>query len=251
MSTLQTQPKREASSGANTMPPCMRELPDVIVVCGHYGVGKTNLCLNLAVDFAQAGRQTSLIDLDVVNPYFRSSDYPDVLSAAGVELIKPPFAGTALDAPMLSGRVITQIEQAHVHANTVIVDVGGDDAGATALGSFSDAVVAGDYAMLYVINAMREQTRQPDQALQLLYEVQNASHCAATHLVNNTHLQRETELSTINKGLEFAETVAKEAALPILCTTLPVRLQDCVDLPTLACDSLYMVQEYVVTPWDA
>ena len=239
------------ASFAPGLPRALFELPRVVVVCGHYGVGKTNFCLNLAVDLAAAGKQVTLVDLDVVNPYFRSSDYGQILDASGVQLLKPPFAGTALDAPMLSGRIATEIECAQADPMRVVVlDVGGDDAGATALGSFSDAVKQGPFAMLYVVNALREQTLEPTSALDLLREIEAASHCRATHVVNNTHLQRETTAETIAKGVDFAETVAELASLPILCTTCPARLQDCVDGQTLACDSVYLVQEYVSTPWD-
>ena len=230
----------------------LEDLPGVVVVCGHYGVGKTNFCLNLALDAAREGGQVCLVDLDVVNPYFRSSDYRGLLEDAGVQVLAPPFAGTALDAPMLSGRIATEVEAAHRGlGRMVILDIGGDDAGATALGSFSDAVNDGPYAMLYVLNAMREQTVEAQQALVLLREIEAASHCLATHLVNNTHLQGETDAGVLQRGVEFAETVAAEASLPILCTTVPAHLQECVDLQTLACDSVYMVQKYVTAPWDA
>ncbi len=247
---MQEQETKETRT--TNLPEALQQLPHVIVVCGHYGVGKTTFCLNLATDLSALGRDVCLVDLDVVNPYFRSSDYPQILEQAGVDLLSPHFARTALDAPMLSGRIGTELSQAHRgNGRTVIVDAGGDDAGATALGSYADQVHEGPYAMLYVVNAFREQTRDAAEAAAILPQIEAQSHCTATAIVNNAHLKGDTSLETIEHGREFAEKVSKELSLPILCTTLPIRLQHCVDSQTLACDSVYLVQEYVATPWEA
>ena len=76
----------------------------ITVICGHYGCGKTNLVLNLAAEAAQRGRRSVVVDMDVVNPYFRSSDYSALLKKLGVELIAPVFANTTLDTPVLRRR---------------------------------------------------------------------------------------------------------------------------------------------------
>ena len=96
-----------------TAPFEVSSLAPVVVVVGHYGVGKTNFALNLALDAAAAGRAVTLADMDVVNPYFRSSEYAAVLDAAGVRLVAPVFAGagTSLDVPSLTG---AEIGRAHV-----------------------------------------------------------------------------------------------------------------------------------------
>ncbi len=121
---------------ATTAPPF--PLAPITVIVGHYGVGKTNFSISLALDAVAQGWEVTLVDLDVVNPYFRSSDYRELLEEAGVRVVSPVFAGTTLDSPSLSGAVYTAIEDA-IRQGTgerkrVIVDAGGDDVGATALG---------------------------------------------------------------------------------------------------------------------
>ena len=77
----------------------MSERSRVTVICGHYGCGKTNLALNLALEAAAKGEKVTVADLDIVNPYFRSSEYGGLLEEHGVRLIAPVFAGTTLDTP--------------------------------------------------------------------------------------------------------------------------------------------------------
>ena len=208
-------------AGALARPPFA--LAPVTVVTGHYGVGKTNLSLNLAYDAAARGAQVTLVDLDVVNPYFRSSDHADTLAAQGVRLIAPVFAGKGsnLDVPSLTGAIAPAIEEAYAAARqaacggeagpaadartpggfaggptadavgptsdeaagvppaVVIVDAGGDDAGATALGRFAADVVAGPYALLYVVNRFRNLTQTPVSAAAALPPILEAAHLQA------------------------------------------------------------------------
>lgn len=110
----------------------------ITLVCGHYGSGKTNFALNLAVNAAKRGEKITLVDLDIVNPYFRTADYKDELEAAGVNVIAQNLEGTTLDAPALTARMFSIFEES---MGRVIVDVGGDDAGATALGRFSRQLI--------------------------------------------------------------------------------------------------------------
>ena len=118
----------------------------ITVICGHYGCGKTNLVLNLAAEAAQRGRRSVVVDMDVVNPYFRSNEYRDLLEEAGVRLIVPVFghAGTSLDVPSVTGELAVAAAEAYrdeTGRTVVIVDAGGDDVGATALARFAPALL--------------------------------------------------------------------------------------------------------------
>ena len=244
----------------------MPEIKRLTVVTGHYGCGKTNLSINLALDLARgaggaadtgtaaagtaAAAEVTLVDLDVVNPYFRSSDYAEMLAARGVRMIAPTFAGTTLDTPSLSAAIPAAFES----EGAVILDVGGDDAGATALGRFSAGIAALDYDLLYVVNRYRNLTSTPEEAAELLAEIEIASHLKATGVVNNSHLQRETTLATVLDSIEFARQTAELLGLPLVCTTVPAWLgREFSDDPGAATyvQNAYPVEVWVHTPWDA
>lgn len=245
----------------------VNSLASVCIVCGHYGVGKTNLSINLALDCASAGCAVELFDMDVVNPYFRSSDYRRLLEEAGVKVEAPVFAGTALDAPSLTGvlhaslkRVRSSEKRDALKPAKLIIDAGGDDVGATALGRFSSSVKQGPYQMLYVANCFRNLTQDPNEALVLLREIQRKSFLEASHIVSNAHMREATDAQHIRKGIEFSHHLAQMAELPFLFYTAPKEMlqgseacffpDDAVLSPNRNDTMLYPVEMFVRTPWE-
>lgn len=229
-------------------------LAPVTLVVGHYGVGKTNFTLNLALDLARSGMAVKLVDLDVVNPYFRSSEYRALLADAGVDLIAPTMANTSVDLPSLSAGVDGAFEWARSEqGRIVLVDVGGDDAGATALGRYSAKVSAGAYAMFYVVNHYRNLTRKAIEALEILDEIQIKSGLRATAVVNNSHLKHDTTLQTILDARAFGQEAADLLQVPMVALTrpiLPVDGLDADDSQTTGDSAEYPVQILVTTPWE-
>ena len=215
----------------------------VTVVCGHYGTGKTNLSINLALDCARNGEDVTLVDLDVVNPYFRSADYADVLTENGVRVVGPNFANTNLDTPSLPGAVRNVIAE----ESRVIVDVGGDDAGATALGVYSRTLADADPDVIYVVNRYRSMTTHAEEAVQILREIEATSHLRATCVANNSHLKQDTSEDTVLDSMVFAEEVASASGLPLRFTTAPRGL----DFSILnKIPNIYPVDVLVRAPWE-
>lgn len=236
-------------------------LKAVTVVCGHYGVGKTNFALNIAVDAAIDGYETTLVDLDIVNPYFRSSEYRSLLEEHGIELVAPVFAaaGSNLDVPSLTGAIIPAINRAYFDERQgsgqrkLIVDVGGDDAGATALARFSREIASGAYDLLYVVNRYRNLTQEPQEALSVLDEIEARSGLKATGIVSNAHMKSETTSDIIEEGEIFACGVARFAGLDLVCTTRPIWLlpQEKLEAKTaFDAEKRYPVRMLVRSPWE-
>ncbi len=203
----------------------------ITVVTGHYGSGKTNLSINLAVDANNKGKSVAVVDLDLVNPYFRTADFKDYFESIGVKLIAPDFANSNLDVPSIQ----FDIEQLAMNEDCLIIDVGGDDAGAFALGRFSEALskYKDNLDMLYVINQRRYLTETATDAVELMYEIEKASRMKHTAIVNNTNLGRETTAEIITKSADFARKVSQITGLPLAFTTCPYELCELIDMPDI------------------
>ncbi|MDR3645399.1 MAG: ParA family protein, partial [Clostridia bacterium] len=186
------------------------------IITGHYGSGKTNLSVNLALMFARQGRKVCLVDFDIVNPYFRAEDSRALLERSGVRVISSIYANSNLDIPAVPGEINSVFDD---KSYTVLLDVGGDDAGAAALGQFSATIKsAGDYRHFYVFNARRPLTQTPQQAVDILREIERASRIPADALVNNTNLAIETDAAVIGDSAAYARAVSSLSGLPLAFT---------------------------------
>ena len=199
----------------------LKDLPKIVIICGHYGVGKTNVSLNLAYKYRQKGERVSLVDLDVVNPYFVSSVYKTEIEAEGIRLISPRFANSNLDHPLLPEDINSIFSD---DCERAIIDVGGDDAGSTALGTIAKAIKRYDYSFFYVINKYRILTTDAEKAAELLPEIEKASRLSATGIINNSHLSDWTKADDIFASLPFAQKVSELTKIPLSFTTVPEHL---------------------------
>lgn len=221
------------------------QLKKFIIVCGHYGCGKTNLSLNLAIDAAARGETVKLVDLDLVNPYFRSSEYQALLEKKKIHLIAPVYANTNLDVPSISAEVFSVFDEKD---ETIILDVGGDDVGATVLGRISKEILKIDYEMLYVINHYRIFSEHAQEAKNLLREIEGVSRLQATGLVNNSHLKQETTADTIIQTAAYAKETSALLNLPLRFTTAPEHLAAEVSEKV---ENVYPIKIYVRSPWES
>jgi hypothetical protein len=198
------------------------------IVTGHYGSGKTSFSVNLALKLAKQ-ENVAVADLDIVNPYFRISDFADVFRENGIALFAPKYANSNLDVPSLNFGLQGR-ENTHF-----IVDAGGDDAGAFALGRYADvfnesekqssaklnesvngAVQPARLEMLYVVNRYRYLTRTADEAAEFLREIEIAGGIKCTGIVNNSNLGEETTADIVRQALPFGEEVAKLTGVPLI-----------------------------------
>ena len=212
---------------------------------GHYGSGKTNIAVNYALHLAGEGKKVCIADLDIVNPYFRTKDSAQVLKDAGVHLISPTFANTNVDLPALPAEAYRLVTDKNIYG---IMDIGGDDRGAYALGRYVPAMKEeGNYRMVFVANCYRPLTRVPEEALEVMREIENACGLKFTDIVNNSNLASETTPETILASKDYMEKLSQLSGLPIWLTTaekevaaklntenvLPLTLQEkYFDLPT-------------------
>lgn len=194
----------------------------VTLFCGHYGSGKTNLAVNYALSLAARGLPVTMADVDIVNPYFRSKDSERELLDAGVEVISLPFANSNVDLPSLPSSVYGLVERTDRYA---VLDIGGDDRGAYALGRFSPYILReGNFEMLYVANFYRPLTRTAEEALDVMREISAVCAVPFTGIVNNSNLGEETTPADVEKTAGEAARLAALSGLPLRMTAVCDRI---------------------------
>lgn len=189
------------------------------VVVGNYGSGKTELSISVARHLKAVEKQkTALIDLDIVNPYFRSGEKRELLESEGIRVLMPTFAMTSVDIPALPAQIQSVFDEKNEH---VVFDVGGDDTGATALGRYAHFFEKEkeNLRCLFVINAMRPLTRTCDDVLDLMHRISLRSRMQFTGLVNNTNLQGETDADVLLQGQQLTLDVSKQSGIPLVMIT--------------------------------
>ena len=184
---------------------------------GHYGSGKTNIAVNYALHLAGEGKKVCIADLDIVNPYFRTKDSAKVLEAAGVHLVSPHFANTNVDLPALPAEAYRLVTEKDVYG---IMDIGGDDRGAYALGRYVPAILEeNNYRMVFVANCYRPLTRTPEEALEVMREIEAACGLKFTDIINNSNLASETTAETVMASVAYVQELSKLSGLPVFATS--------------------------------
>ncbi len=180
---------------------------------GHYGSGKTNIAVNYALHLAAEGKRVCVADLDIVNPYFRTKDSEAELRAAGIRLISPQYANSNVDLPALPAESYSLVQDTSVYG---IMDIGGDDRGAYALGRYADAIKAeNNYRMALVVNAFRPLTSTVEDTVEIMHEIEAASGLRFTSIVNNSNLGPETTAETVRASLPLVEELSRVTGLPV------------------------------------
>lgn len=194
----------------------------VTILTGHYGSGKTSIAVALALRLRAEGKAVTIADLDIVNPYFRTTDHKRELAKSGVRLVASPFANSNLDVPSLPAELYRAVEDRSAFA---VLDVGGDDRGAVALGRYAPSILAeGNYEMLFVVNFFRPLTKTAADAFQVMREVEEACGIRCTGLVHNSNLGAQTTAADVLSSAERIGELARLTGLPVFLTAVRGRL---------------------------
>lgn len=185
---------------------------------GHYGSGKTNIAVNYALHLAREGERVCIADLDIVNPYFRTADSAQLLKNAGVHLISPQFANTNVDLPALPAEAYRLISDRESYG---IMDIGGDDRGAYALGRYVPSILEeNDYRMVFVANCYRPLTRTVEDTVEVMREIEAACALRFTDIVNNSNLGGETSPETVLHSIDYIKQLSEISGLPVFMHTV-------------------------------
>ena len=210
------------------------------IVTGHFGSGKTEIALNLAKNLVPS----VIDDMDTVNPYFRTADAAEEIRKSGVRVITPRYANTNVDMPTLPSEILSVFNT----DENAVLDVGGDDDGAYALGAYHNYLTRETPDMYFVICATRPLQSNTDEILELMKNVEFASRLKITHLINNTHLSVFTDTDTVLYGQSLCEEVSRKSGIPILCTTVREDLKN--KIMPLVNNPVYGLKLYLNLPFE-
>lgn len=190
----------------------------VTLLSGHYGSGKTNIAVNIALELKKHRDNVAIADLDIVNPYFRTKDSQAELENAGIRFICSEYANTNLDIPALPQQMYSITDDQTL---TAVMDIGGDDRGALALGRYTPALIEeNNYDMLLVVNRFRPLTPDAESTVEIMREIEAAGGLPFTGIINNSNLGDETTPEDVLSSLEYAEKISSLTGLPIKMTTV-------------------------------
>lgn len=214
------------------------------VFTGHFGSGKTEIALNYALKLNQEGKKVAIADLDIVNPYFCTRDKTEYLEEKGIKVIATPkeFSNAELGTVPLNTLAVFNDK-----TYDVVLDVGGDDQGAVALGQYNKYFREENYDMFFVVNTTRPLTKDVQSVIQYIDEIQRASRLKVTYLISNTNLSYETDADMILEGYQIVKEVSKLTGIPIAFTAVR---EDLVDILSTQLDGeIFPIKIFMEPPW--
>jgi cellulose biosynthesis protein BcsQ len=214
------------------------------VFTGHFGSGKTEISINYALKLANEGKKVCIADLDVVNPYFCTRDEKEFLESQGIRLIATPkeYANAELGTIPLNTLAVFNDK-----SYDVVLDVGGDDQGAVAIGQYNKYFMEEEYDLHFVVNTTRPFTKDADGVIQFIKEIEGASRLKVKYLVNNANLSYETKIEDIVYGQKVVREVSKRTGLPIRFTAVR---EDLVNKITDEIDGeIFPIKIFMLPPW--
>ncbi len=220
-------------------------LTGIVAIVGNYGSGKTEVAINLAVNRRRAGLEVRIADLDLVNPYFRTREARKALESLGIEVVLPPREYLQADLPILSPAIAGMIRQTD---GLILLDVGGDDAGATVLAALGDAFSGVDVHMLQVVNPLRPRTATVEGCLKMRAEIEAAAKLTISGLIGNANLIDETGTREIYDGYDFLQKLSAASGLQLEFITVAQELLAMIEIQRFNCPVLSITRQ-LVPPW--
>lgn len=193
-----------------------------IVICGHYGSGKTEFALNYAIHLAKSGKKTALVDLDIANVYFRSRELRGLLEEYGIHVYGSAFKHeVTAEIPAISAEARKPLEDEDIYT---VIDLGGNDSGAMILKQFAKYFKEDNYEMYLVINANRPETSTIEGILRHKEAIERVTGIKVTGIINNTHMLMSTKIDDVLKGYKLAKELEKQLGIPVVYSSYPEKL---------------------------
>lgn len=224
----------------------MQEQARITVLTGHFGSGKTEIAINLAIGERKKYKKVAICDLDVVNPYFRSRDVATVFTYHGIELIAPRAELASADLPVVSGEIYRVL---HDPECRVIIDAGGDKDGATVLGQYYREWKESLPDTLFVLNANRPYVSTLEGALFTIEQIERVSRLKITGIINNTNIGNSTTMNEIQEGFQLSQMVAAQLAIPLVTTCISKHLENEAKNFIDSHESM-LIQRFMKLPWE-
>ena len=216
------------------------------IFVGGFGSGKTEIAINYSIYYKKNHNQVAIVDLDIVNPYFRTREAKDTLNLKGIKVISPEGEMAYADLPLISPEIKGLIQNSDYH---LILDVGGDDVGTVVLGNFKSFIKELDYEMLLVVNSYRPFTKSVHQIKQIAQEIENTSRLKINGIVSNPNLSSQTDEETIKKGHILIKQAAQKLNLPIKFICIDERFSQKIKQENFE-ESIFYIKRFMHLPWN-
>jgi len=216
------------------------------IFVGGFGSGKTEIAINYSIYCRKSHSKVAIVDLDIVNPYFRTRETRNALNLKGVKVVAPEGKLTYTDVPLISPEIKGLIQNTDYH---LILDVGGDDVGSVVLGNFRNFIQDFGYEMLLVVNSYRPFTQSVPQIEQMAQEIENRSRLKISGIVSNPNLSSQTDEETIKKGHILIKQAAQKLEFPVKFICVDERFSKKIRKENFV-EPIFYIKRFMRLPWN-
>ncbi|MBA7497855.1 hypothetical protein ES704_00588 [subsurface metagenome] len=216
------------------------------IFVGSFGSGKTEIAINYSIYCRKSHARVAIVDLDIVNPYFRTREAKDALNLKDIKVIAPEGEMAYADLPLISPEIKGLIQNSDYH---LILDVGGDEIGTVVLGNFKFVIEGLDYEMLLVVNSYRPFTRSVLQIKQMAQEIENSSRLKISGIISNPNLSRQTDEKIIKQGHILIKQASQKLNLPIEFICIDEQFSQKVKREDFV-EPIFYIKRFMRLPWN-